>query len=265
MNILKELEQINPNLTKGINAQSIEYGKLQQNIIGVVAALNQKKIADKFQNENTDVIFDYNQAQEKTVKAKSEIIADIVKAAPELLNRTDLTFGQQQLMTKKILEDKIKAGKVTKYYHSTTGSMGQSISDDGTIEGDLLNSINGWIKYNNQAVDVITKLSPKYNKVQSDIKTATDAYNKVFGLNQMATAAGIKQEGVATDDTSKKSKDDVASGITGGGPRVININGVKFAERIEIHATTMEGGIDQMQDKMEEAFLRILNSGAAIQ
>lgn len=83
---------------------------------------------------------------------------------------------------------------------------------------------------------------------------------KVTASN-IATAAGS----TGGSSSGKEGKGSVASGITGGGPRVININGVKFAEKIEIHATTIQGGIDQLEDKFEESFLRILHSGAAVQ
>jgi tape measure domain-containing protein len=59
--------------------------------------------------------------------------------------------------------------------------------------------------------------------------------------------------------------DSTARGITGGGPRVININGVKFAEKIEIHTTTLEKGLDGIKDQLDEYLLRLLNSGAAVQ
>jgi len=59
--------------------------------------------------------------------------------------------------------------------------------------------------------------------------------------------------------------DDTAKGIAGGGPRIININGVKFAEKIEIHTTTLDKGLDGVKEQLDEYLLRLLNSGAAVQ
>jgi tape measure domain-containing protein len=75
---------------------------------------------------------------------------------------------------------------------------------------------------------------------------------------QSATVGGAipSSGGIGTNETVK--------GITGGGPRVININGIKFAEKIEIHATTFEKGMDSVKDKLDEYLLRILNSGAGL-
>lgn len=58
---------------------------------------------------------------------------------------------------------------------------------------------------------------------------------------------------------------EVAKEVTSGGPRVINISGVKFTDKIEIHSTTLEGGMDDIENKLMNMFARLLNSGAAIQ
>jgi hypothetical protein len=56
----------------------------------------------------------------------------------------------------------------------------------------------------------------------------------------------------------------VAQGIAGGGPRTININGVKFADRIEIHTATFSEAEVDLEARMEQMFLRVLNSGASV-
>lgn len=267
--VLKELEQINPNITKGINAQSIEYGKLQENILGVVAALNQKKIADRFQTENSDTIYDYNDAVQKQAQMIGHITSSIVKADPTLAGRTDLTFGQKQMEAMRILREKIASGNVTANYHtSSTGSMGSYMGTSSTNEQDELTMLRSAIASQQKAAATITRLSPKYAKVQSDIKAATDAYNKVFGLDNMATAGGIKAGSEDDDGTGgKDKKSKVADGITSGGPRVVNINGVtmKIAENMQVHTANTEDFMKQMEPKMKEMWLRTLNSGASVQ
>ena len=57
----------------------------------------------------------------------------------------------------------------------------------------------------------------------------------------------------------------LSESITGGGPRVININGVKFTDKIEIHTMNGQQAIDSLQGQLEEMFLRVLNSGATVQ
>jgi hypothetical protein len=81
------------------------------------------------------------------------------------------------------------------------------------------------------------------------------------------TAAGINGSPLITDGKGKKDKggNSIAGGITGGGPRVININGVKFADKIELHATSGDAALNMAEEKFQEMYLRVLNSGASVQ
>lgn len=65
------------------------------------------------------------------------------------------------------------------------------------------------------------------------------------------------------DGQSQANK--TAGDITSGGPRVININGVKFTDKIELHILSAKEGLSELESHMQEMFLRILNSGAALQ
>ena len=269
VSILKDLEQINPNIVKGINAQSIEYGKLQDNINGVIGALNQKKIADKFQQEGSDTIFDYNKAVAKRGESMADIVSLIVKADPSLAGRTDLSIGQKQQAAIAALTNKSKLHP-TKYYNQQSSGMGYSSTQDGVVENDQINQLKWAIKTFNNSNSTADKLRPAFNKIQGDIKGATDAYNKVFGLDKMATAAGIKtidEDGAEGSGGGKGKKERVAESITGGGPRTININGVnmKLADHIDINAADTSDFLNQLEPKMQQMFLRILHSGATVQ
>ena len=80
-------------------------------------------------------------------------------------------------------------------------------------------------------------------------------------LPEVATADG----GGTSTNTSSVTNEELGKGITGSGPRVININGVKFAEKIEFHVANMQEGAEEALQTFENMFLRVLNSGAAIQ
>lgn len=58
---------------------------------------------------------------------------------------------------------------------------------------------------------------------------------------------------------------DVATGITSGGPRVVNIHIGKMVEKLEVHASGVQQGLNNLERQVEEVFLRILNSGGALQ
>lgn len=81
-----------------------------------------------------------------------------------------------------------------------------------------------------------------------------------------ATQAVSQSAGkMAMPSASKSEKGDIAKGITQGGPRVINITIGKMVERIEVRVANMQEGVNNIESQVEEAFLRILNSGAIVQ
>lgn len=78
-------------------------------------------------------------------------------------------------------------------------------------------------------------------------------------------AAAINNNAPVKNGPTSTPNKDVASGITGGGPRVINVTIGKMVEKIEIHALSTDEGLERIDRKVEEQFLRILNSGASVQ
>lgn len=73
--------------------------------------------------------------------------------------------------------------------------------------------------------------------------------------------ASLKGTGTGTGSGSGGGKS-LGESITGGGPRVININGVKFADTIQIHGGGGKTAFENAEEQMSEMFLRVLNSGA---
>ena len=103
-----------------------------------------------------------------------------------------------------------------------------------------------------------------FGTVVGDIK-------KSIGLNGIA---GNSKENLVNknnkgdgSDYSGDPEGSTAKGITGGGPRVININGLhmKLAEKIEVMATNGKDFLEKLEPEMENFFLRVLNSGASVQ
>jgi hypothetical protein len=45
---------------------------------------------------------------------------------------------------------------------------------------------------------------------------------------------------------------------------VINININKMVEKIEVHAATVQDGLNDLEQRVEETFLRVLYSGAKV-
>lgn len=102
---------------------------------------------------------------------------------------------------------------------------------------------------------------------QMQMNATVDAYKPSYADKDTSVwEAGKIATGVTTSKKAEAGAADKAAGeITSGGPRVININGVKFTEKIELHVTNAKEGLYDLELKLQEMFLRILNSGAVIQ
>lgn len=131
-------------------------------------------------------------------------------------------------------------------------------------------------------IEELDKKRQEYlTKTETEAKAASDkveAGKKLLGtgyVNRWKEKPGSKDAasvdaGSLTDKTNMQfSPQDAAKNVgkevTSGGPRVININGVRFADKIEIHVNALEEGLNQLEDRMGQLYLRILNSGAKMQ
>jgi tape measure domain-containing protein len=102
---------------------------------------------------------------------------------------------------------------------------------------------------------------------------------KRFNLGYGKGVASMAESNAATPSTSNVSdifaaakpssvsatESDTAKGITGGGPRVVNIHINKLVEKLEVHSASVKEGMAQIQDDVEETLLRVLHSGASTQ
>jgi tape measure domain-containing protein len=131
----------------------------------------------------------------------------------------------------------------------------------GSLTGNLILLKEGVSQLAGVAKDIANggiqkKFTIGYEKGVASFAAGKQTPANIPGGNTMADAKPIKNTSIAND---------TAQSITSGGPRTINIYGVKFAEKIEVHATTVEKGLDNLKDQLDEYLLRLLNSGAAIQ
>jgi tape measure domain-containing protein len=264
--LLHELEQINPNIIKGINEQNIEYGKLAKNINDVTGALQKKIFLEKFDKSNASVLTDYASANESYDRNVAESMA-IVAMFPDLA-QSNMTLGQKQVEAQKRLKARIAAdpNKGTVHHVQGTGMGGFVMTNENNDDVDALIRIRRAVEGANKANAVLGALQPKVSEINKTKNALTAQIDQFTGVKSMTAAQVQNSGGKAGGATSGASTGkDVASGITGGGPRVININGVKFADKIEIHAGSMGEAADETERRLEEMFLRVLNSGASVQ
>ena len=56
---------------------------------------------------------------------------------------------------------------------------------------------------------------------------------------------------------------DANKGICSGGTKTLHITIGKFQDKTEIHTTNLTEGVSEIEDKLAEMYLRIVNSGGA--
>lgn len=129
---------------------------------------------------------------------------------------------------------------------------------------DALESAYKWIKSllgENEA-----EVNIKVNKDGASVISSVPQEKNTNTSSLTATQVPEKSNGGASGSfDSLKSDNQVAKGITGGGPRVINITIGKMVEKIEMHVGSMQEGMNNMEQQVEEMFLRVLYSGGKFQ
>lgn len=73
-------------------------------------------------------------------------------------------------------------------------------------------------------------------------------------------AIGVKNSGESSTGNSTSGLSDSVSGVTGHASKNINITVQKFFDNIVINTQEIKDGIDDMQSRVEEALLRVINS-----
>lgn len=252
IDLLNQLEQINPKILEGIDKQALSYSKLRENVERVTGALRDNIKLEVMKESITPTIIKY----EGLVKARETSIYNqmqlITEHFPSIANATGMTDEQKINNAKQQVQFLEEA-----WYKANEAKRGYT----RTPYHDLNMKLGGMSAYDKQ----ISALEPEYTKGMADIANQKALVDKVLGIGSMVTATGINGGSKSTAGKVDDKKDSVASAITGGGPRVININGVKFMDKLELHTATFGEGVDSMQEALENMFLRLLNSGASVQ
>jgi hypothetical protein len=265
--LFRELEQINPNIVKGIDAQNISYAKLAENVERVTGALRTKIAMEQFNKENASVLSAYNDAKLKQEKSAGAVWGVLANTLDEKTLGSNMTQGQKQLAAIKILENRVaKDPRKGVFYGGSGGTGGVGNTTWSSEDKSALNLLTKSIRDYNAAGDVLNKTGGKVSEIQRKNEALKKSIDGVLGIGSM-TAAQIENNGGKANGNASLAATgkEVASGITGGGPRVVNINGVKFADKIEIHGSTIGETTQSLERTMEEMFLRVLNSGASLQ
>ena len=253
--LLHELEELNPNLTKGIDEQRISYQKLAENIDNVTGSLRNKIFLESFNKSKASTIGNFGQAQTDKETAVGNIMAAIGHA-PAIAQNNTMTMEQKQIAAHRYFSNIVNKDAEGKHWYQS-GAKNQR-SPEAMEAFKALRQLEKAIEDGNGALGVIKKLQPEMNSINKTKDVLTNSINKYVG------PSSFKKEKMPDGGEAPK-KENVASGITSGGPRVINIKIGKFLDNININVNKLDESTQEIEAKVEDIFLRVLNSGASVQ
>lgn len=263
--ILMELRDINPEIVKGIDAESINYKLLAENIDKVTVSLAQQiaveKISKKYKNqldEWKDVTADLTGVQ----MAIQDVLLNVDKG---IANRTDLTIRQKVELAKRALRnnpDWNQKGNVIGTAADGTQIYDRSSSQKNYSTLDQLSEKHGKLSMSQS----------KEKSIANEIEVQKQLMLKSFGMvdgastasNSSAKNVNNKGASLVTGGASGNSTFDPSGAIdsvASGGSKSTNItvNFGKLVEQFIVHATGIKEGFDEIENKGTEALLRVLN------
>ena len=127
-------------------------------------------------------------------------------------------------------------------------------------------------------IQAIVDTQGKYDKAANDLKKSAkwelkwnssknSSFAKAKAKASNALGLGNSTDGLLdTTDTTNTPENKISNDITSGGKKQTNItiNLGKFQDSINIYSQNMSEGIDELQEKIEVAMLKVLNSGNSL-
>lgn len=278
--LLKELTDINPNLTKGIDEQALSYSKLANNINDVIDALTKRITLANIEKNYASTIVDFSEATNNVSQSRSAINQAIINAG--LYDRHDLTFDQKQIEARKILKTRARKAGFDSPEFELSGIMHDI--NNGTIDinpstlpeyarlatkvdpakKDIysLLLLEKGIQFNNKAVAVLNKLNPDITKMNNEKNSLSSSISKTLGLD---TSAGKDKTGSLDTISSTNSKTSIdkngIASVHGGGQIkniTININNL-VSGGVNLQTTTLKEGVSKAKDIVVEGLLTAVN------
>ncbi len=257
--IFDELKANYPDIVKGIDNEKDALTKLMP---ALDAYNNKRYMASgilKLREKYADDLTAYGDAQsklEKTHGNATSLVADL--AGKYGVNTDGMSAGQAQIAVQNKIRSMIASGHVTKYTKSIAGPGG-SVNIQRSYQEDDLNNLVAYIEQNKDALANMAAHKGGFN----EFNAAQARFNKIMGINDTVPGTG-KATG-----TGAGGSDDLST-LTGGtesamsGQRTITINIRSFIENFNSKAITAKEGYDELEQKMTEHFLRIVNSAAGL-
>lgn len=231
-NILLKLKELNPEITKGVNLESLSYESLSKNINAVIQNLYKKMVIENLGDEGKKNLEIIMKSTADMGKLTGEAFADIWQNVDRnIINRPDLNVIQKIEIARSLEKQRIGTNTAL-----TTEAIGNKPihRDVNRARYERLGNIIDKLNENQKAIDITSAFN---KKVQEKI----DALNKAFNTNQTSTDTGGADKGnkkttSVSEDLNKTTRntkltDDIITTSTrgavsgsGDGGRVITMN-----------------------------------------
>jgi tape measure domain-containing protein len=286
--LLQQLNAKYPDLFKNIDTEKVKNSDLLTTL---------KQINDEYGKKislaSSDLIIDTNKKEAQDQLAEYTRLNTIVT----LLKRGDAaslqTAAKYRTFGEAVRDQLDRDGTSTLRYYATQAHLAQYhmgvannvVSNEGKIKesnqfqytlDDAYNlardskRVKELFGTNSKGMDEFMKLAANISKVSEN--GAYWHYNthgngmafaqQLRDLMSNPNGAEVKKQGTGGDGTLGGGG--TSKGIAGGGARTINISGVNFkvADKVTVNN---QGDMETMERKLQEMFLRVLNSGASLQ
>jgi tape measure domain-containing protein len=232
---------------------------MQSNAIGLaitgIALLVQKIMAARDRTmEAAQAQNLYNQELEKPAFIARQAAIDKFLTESGILSRQDgfsMLNNSQQAIT--AFSDFLQRSGIEEL--RTMQDMFQQ--EQAEIQRKIVN-IQDAAKKNNTPASVIKTLLADETKYLNIYTGYLDRINQQISLSNKFSG---KSDGLSFNNLT-----DASTNITSGGsrPTTINVNYGKLNEKIELHTTNLTEGIEEIEDRLSEMLLRVLNSSAKL-
>lgn len=261
--LLEQLKNVNEETVKGIDAQSISYSKLNENIENVITSTSKKILLEKNKEKFGEIATkkqELNIEESQGYLVAAELIA---KFRPDIAKDNKLSMIDKAHAVWNYL-NREKKNKGDSYLASTQDAQTWGsfpIAHNNPNEKGLTNN-------DIYARDILYKFLLRHPDI---VKEKTELSKQESNLNNilliMKTALGITDNSPESNNKNKiPGSEDPAENIMKGGSsqKIINITVHKFQDKIEQHISSEPGDAkrkaEEVTDLMNEHLMRILNS-----
>jgi TP901 family phage tail tape measure protein len=182
---------------------------------------------------------------------------NVLGRANERSSVGNMTYDQQkEYWTKKALGEMRSGGD----YSSTLTDLGRTMSENGLGSDNISGYFNSLKSYSQITNDDIRKDPRKWGlKYYGKLGTPRDFQGNESSTINPTTGATKGGSGLATDSTLSN----IQGNISGGGNVknfTVTISQLKTADQLHIHSASTDEGMKDVEDKLFESLIRVVNS-----